>query len=474
MTYGVIEGPNRGWTDPVTLACLVGGVVVLAAFLVWERRLTGAIPVFDYDVWAQPAFRWGSITAAVASMSLFGVIFTMPQYFRLVLGADALGTGLRTLPLVLGMLVAMQLSNRFGSRVPAGSWQRRARCWSRSAWWSARPPSWATASAERRCGPPLVGLGFGAALFAAQTAALMSLPRTRAGTGSALVQTLRQVGSVLGIAILGAALNAHYSGAGDSPAHFVDGMDLALWISAGISVVAAGHRRGAAAADAARRQNRSVTTSPGLRERKKARTRATIQREALRLFQRNGYAATSVESIAAAAEVSPSTFFRYFPTKEDVVLSDFIDETTIERFVEAPPELLPGRGTGVRRARRHRGVARGGLRARAPAQPADPRRSRAAPRHDRRDDAADGAAGRGDRPAARPRGRRRRPDVRRRRHRRRSRCWSRTTRSTVDADPRALIAEIVARMQAAGPDPDAAGPGVEVGLALERVTRVPG
>jgi AcrR family transcriptional regulator len=82
-----------------------------------------------------------------------------------------------------------------------------------------------------------------------------------------------------------------------------------------------------------------VETSPGLRERKKARTRATIQREALRLFQRDGYAATSVEAIAAAAEVSPSTFFRYFPTKEDVVLSDFMDENTLARFVEAPAEL---------------------------------------------------------------------------------------------------------------------------------------
>ena len=82
-----------------------------------------------------------------------------------------------------------------------------------------------------------------------------------------------------------------------------------------------------------------MSTSPGLRERKKARTRATIQREALRLFQRNGYAATSVEAIADAAEVSPSTFFRYFPTKEDVVLTDFVDEATIERFVDAPAEM---------------------------------------------------------------------------------------------------------------------------------------
>src|SRR3954447_18705994 len=119
LTYGLIEGPNRGWADALILACLIGGLAVLAAFLVWERRLTGAVPVFDYDVWADPAFRWGAITAAVASMSLFGVFFTMPQYFRLVLGADSLGTGLRTLPLVLGMLVAMQLSNRFGDRVPA-------------------------------------------------------------------------------------------------------------------------------------------------------------------------------------------------------------------------------------------------------------------------------------------------------------------------------------------------------------------
>jgi AcrR family transcriptional regulator len=80
---------------------------------------------------------------------------------------------------------------------------------------------------------------------------------------------------------------------------------------------------------------------PGLRERKKARTKATIQREALRLFSEHGYAETSVEQIAAAAEVSPSTFFRYFPTKEEVVLADFIDSRTIELFRSAPAELGP-------------------------------------------------------------------------------------------------------------------------------------
>jgi AcrR family transcriptional regulator len=88
----------------------------------------------------------------------------------------------------------------------------------------------------------------------------------------------------------------------------------------------------------------------GLRERKKARTRASIREHALRLFREQTYQGTTVEQIAAAAEVSPSTFFRYFPSKEDVVLQDDMDTRLIEALERQPAGLTPV--TAVRAASR--------------------------------------------------------------------------------------------------------------------------
>jgi AcrR family transcriptional regulator len=79
----------------------------------------------------------------------------------------------------------------------------------------------------------------------------------------------------------------------------------------------------------------------GLRERKKAKTRAAIQEAALHLFDRQGYDATTVDQIAELAEVSQSTFFRYFPTKEDVVLHDRYDPLLLADFLAQPAELGP-------------------------------------------------------------------------------------------------------------------------------------
>jgi AcrR family transcriptional regulator len=88
--------------------------------------------------------------------------------------------------------------------------------------------------------------------------------------------------------------------------------------------------------------------TPGLRERKKIKTRQAIRREAFRLIEENGYAATTVEQIAEAAEVSPSTFFRYFPTKESVLLADDMDPVILDSLEKQPADLSPSQA--VRRA----------------------------------------------------------------------------------------------------------------------------
>src|ERR1700682_1242027 len=74
----------------------------------------------------------------------------------------------------------------------------------------------------------------------------------------------------------------------------------------------------------------------GLRERKKQKTRESIQHEAMRLFGKQGYEQTTIEQIAAAADISPSTFFNYFPTKEDVVLYDAYDPVILSLLTERP------------------------------------------------------------------------------------------------------------------------------------------
>jgi AcrR family transcriptional regulator len=77
---------------------------------------------------------------------------------------------------------------------------------------------------------------------------------------------------------------------------------------------------------------------PGLRERKKQQTRERVRREAYRLFTEQGYETTTIDQIAEAAEISPSTFFRYFPTKEDVVIQDEYDPALAEALRARPAE----------------------------------------------------------------------------------------------------------------------------------------
>lgn len=77
----------------------------------------------------------------------------------------------------------------------------------------------------------------------------------------------------------------------------------------------------------------------GLRDRKKIKTRETIRREAMRLIEANGYASTTIEQIAEAAEIAPSTFFRYFPTTESVLMANELDKVTVAALENQPADV---------------------------------------------------------------------------------------------------------------------------------------
>ncbi|MFI5506584.1 TetR family transcriptional regulator [Mycobacterium sp. NPDC051804] len=84
-----------------------------------------------------------------------------------------------------------------------------------------------------------------------------------------------------------------------------------------------------------------VQPATGLRDRKKIQTRDAIRREAMRLIKANGYANTNIEQIAAAAEVAPSTFFRYFPTKESVLITNDLDKVMLDTLTAQPADMAP-------------------------------------------------------------------------------------------------------------------------------------
>jgi EmrB/QacA subfamily drug resistance transporter len=108
LTYGLIEAGQQGWGDATALLAMVAGVAVLVGFGVWERRVNrrpGGQPLLDLGLFGSASFTWGVLLAALAVLAMIGVLFTMPQYFQGVIGTDAMGSGLRLLPVIFGLVL---------------------------------------------------------------------------------------------------------------------------------------------------------------------------------------------------------------------------------------------------------------------------------------------------------------------------------------------------------------------------------
>ena len=230
VVYGVIEAGQRGWGDPVALAVMAAGALVLVGFGLWERRLgrqPDGQPMIDPALFGSTSFTWGAILAAVGIFALFGVLFTAPQYFQAILGTDAMGSGLRLLPLIGGLAVGASVADRIAARVGP-----RLTVASGFALLAVGLGVGATTGLTRGTGfvslwTPVVGLGMGFGLATASAAALGALSPERAGVGSAVMQAVNKVGAPFAAAILGSVLNATYRGRLDLtgvPAQVADAM----------------------------------------------------------------------------------------------------------------------------------------------------------------------------------------------------------------------------------------------------------
>ncbi|MEU1268211.1 DHA2 family efflux MFS transporter permease subunit [Streptomyces sp. NPDC005799] len=232
LVYAIIEAPTRGWGDPLVLAMFVAAVALVTALVLRERRVER--PMLDMALLAHRGFLFNTIAATLVMFVLSGLLFVLPPYLQAVLGNDALGTGLRLLPMMGGLLVASrtapQATVRFGARATVGAGLAvlafAALLGSRTTVDSGYgfTALWLS----------ITGLGFGFSLMPAMGGALGALPRDRAGSGSGLLMTLRQVGGAVGIALLGSLLSATFQDRLD-----VTGLPAGAADTAGDSVVAA-------------------------------------------------------------------------------------------------------------------------------------------------------------------------------------------------------------------------------------------
>jgi Na+/melibiose symporter-like transporter len=270
----LIKAGQAGWTNSYALVMMVGGVALLFGFFAWERWLSrrpDGQPLLDLSLFGSASFTWGVILAMFPILAMLGILFTMPQYFQGVLGADAMGSGLRLLPLVAGLmfgalpaagvvkLVGAKLGVAMGFvLIAVGLFLGSTTSLGSSGFFVA---AWMV----------VAGLGTGLAMATAMSAALVELSEEKSGVGSGVMQAVNKTGAPLGIAILGSVLSAGYLARLDlvglpkvaaaaarqsvfggvaiahqlrSPAllvsverAFVHGMDLALLVSAGIAVV---------------------------------------------------------------------------------------------------------------------------------------------------------------------------------------------------------------------------------------------
>ncbi len=208
LIYGLIEAPLKGWGSSETLLALTGGMALLAAFAAWEYRT--AEPMLNLRFFRNPRFSAANAAITLTFFALFGSMFSLTQYLQFVLGYSALEAGIRMLPMALGMMIGAPASARIvertGSKVVVAGGLTLV---------TVALLLMTTLEADSSYLGFLLPLlvlatGMGLTMAPATEAIMGAIPRAKAGVGSAMNDTTRQVGGALGVATIGSLMSSVY------------------------------------------------------------------------------------------------------------------------------------------------------------------------------------------------------------------------------------------------------------------------
>jgi len=236
IVFGIVRGNEAGWDSAQVVGSIAAGIALLVAFLAWEART--AEPVLPLRFFRSRGFAAANGVGLIMSFGIFGSIFLLAQVFQTAQGYSAWEAGLRTLPWTgMPMLVAPiagLVSDRIGSRslMAAGlALQAIAIAW------IATVTEVDTPYAQLVPGFVLGGSGMALVFAPAANAVMASVRPQDAGMASGATSAIREVGGVMGVAVLAAVFAG--SGSYESPAAFVDGVVPALWVGAGVLALGA-------------------------------------------------------------------------------------------------------------------------------------------------------------------------------------------------------------------------------------------
>ncbi|MGI9120178.1 MAG: DHA2 family efflux MFS transporter permease subunit [Acidimicrobiales bacterium] len=209
LLWTIIEAPQQGWTDTTTLGGFALAGVLLFTFLAWERRVDE--PMLDVAFFRDPRFSAASASIALVFFALFGSFFLITQLLQFVMGYTALQAGVRMLPvsLVLGVVAPLsaRLAERLGTKVVVAGGLVIV------AIGLAMTSTFAIGSSypELLASMLVLAAGMGLTMAPATESIMGSLPPAKAGVGSAVNDTTRELGGALGVAVLGSLLASGYA-----------------------------------------------------------------------------------------------------------------------------------------------------------------------------------------------------------------------------------------------------------------------